>query len=100
MQPKDEPAPTPVPNEEAPRGPRCFRCLLSETDHTLYETVRAYIDSLSPELRVPDALYRERLAACTSCKNLINGLCGLCGCFVEARAAKTGSRCPAAAPRW
>ena len=49
MQPKYEPSPTPAPNEEAPRGPRCFRCLLSETDHTLYETVRAYIDSLSQD---------------------------------------------------
>ncbi len=53
MQPKYEPSLLPAPNEEAPRGPHCFRCLLNETDHTLYETVQAYIDSLSPELRAP-----------------------------------------------
>ena len=100
MQPKYEPSLLPAPNEEAPRGPHCFRCLLNETDHTLYETVQAYIDSLSPNCAPRRRFYRERLSACTCCKNLVNGLCGLCGCFVEARAAKIGSRCPAAAPRW
>lgn len=102
MQPKYEPAPAsnPAPNEKAVHSPHCFRCLLSETDRTLYETVRAYIDSLTPELRAPEALYRERLRACMACTNLVNGLCGLCGCFAEARAAKISSACPAAAPRW
>lgn len=80
--------------------PHCFRCLLSESDATLYKTVREYVESLSPENRVEERIYRERLEQCRACRHLINGLCGLCGCFVEARAAKKDGYCPDSSPHW
>ena len=71
----------------------CKRCLLSETDGTLYRTVLAYIDAISPEEKAPMAEYERRLDICRACDQLTNGMCALCGCFVEVRAAKIKHRC-------
>lgn len=67
----------------------CRRCLLkdlSDTDyfHSIYE----YIENIPPEQKAPDALYKDRLQKCTSCDHLVNGMCALCGCFVEVRQQK------------
>jgi len=72
----------------------CRRCLLSEiNEEEFFKTVAEYIESLSPETRTPQELYEKRLAICKTCDNLINGMCKLCGCYVEVRAAKKLSYC-------
>ena len=38
--------------------------------------------------------YRRRLDCCRRCEQLSQGLCRLCGCFVEARAAGKNAFCP------
>ena len=79
----------------------CRRCLLkdlSDTDyfHSIYE----YIENIPPEQKTPDALYKDRLQKCTSCDHLVNGMCALCGCFVEVRAAKVRQHCAKNAEIW
>ena len=79
----------------------CRRCLLKEIDQEEYfKNVFEYIASLDKETRTPEDLYQKRLAVCQSCDNLINGMCRVCGCFVEVRAAKKIQSCPGIPSRW
>lgn len=49
---------------------------------------------------MPDALYQERLSLCRQCESLLNGMCRICGCFVEMRAAVAKNYCPAINKKW
>ena len=79
--------------------PPC-RCLLREANPDLGKIVSDYVDSLPEEAKVPDPIYRQRLAVCESCPRLADGMCLDCGCYVEARAAKAGLKCPGVPSRW
>ncbi len=75
----------------------CKRCLLLETgDEVLYERIKRTIDSIPAEKRCGDDEYQKRLLLCKSCEKLIGGMCRVCGCFVEVRAAKKEAYCPQA----
>lgn len=76
------------------------RCLLDEAAPDLARTVREYVESLPEETRAEEALYRARLRVCEACDALRSGTCGLCGCYVEARAAKRAQNCPAVPRKW
>lgn len=78
----------------------CKRCLLEELSRQAFENIYAYIESIPAGQRVPDAVYRQRLHSCKQCAHLLNGMCALCGCFVEVRAAKRLSGCPDTPRRW
>ena len=79
----------------------CKRCLLAEYDPAgVRETVQRYIAEIAPEQRTADAAYRARLEACKRCEALREGLCGVCGCYVEYRAAKAAAHCPSPAAQW
>ena len=79
----------------------CKRCLLRELSDTEYfHTVSGYIENIPEELRTPDETYTYRLEQCKNCQYLVNGLCRLCGCFVEIRAATHKSYCPAKSSCW
>ena len=79
---------------------RPCRCLLTESAPDLARTVAEYVASLPEAQRAPETVYRRRLLRCTACDALRDGTCALCGCYVEARAAKRLQRCPAVPPRW
>lgn len=83
-------------------APVCRRCLLAdmESEQPLARLIQSYVDSLLPEQRAGETVYRERLARCSACDRLQNGMCVLCGCYVEARAAKASQRCPDRIDRW
>ncbi len=73
----------------------CYRCLLRDMDKDAYfDQLQAYIDRMAAEERAEEALYEERLQICTSCSELVSGMCRSCGCFVELRAAMRKGRCP------
>ena len=75
--------------------PVCRRCLLSETDAgTLYQTVQRRIAQIPEGMRTDASEYSRRLACCRACDSLVNGLCGMCGCFAELRAARAEKHCP------
>ena len=76
------------------------RCLLAESLPGMAETVRDYVAGLPEEQKAPEAVYQARLSLCRGCEALRDGTCGLCGCYVEARAAKRGLSCPHVPPKW
>jgi hypothetical protein len=79
----------------------CRRCLLKDmTDSEYYKGVYDYIQNLPREERAEQEIYEERLAKCRGCDSLINGMCGLCGCFVEVRALKRRNHCARSEEIW
>ena len=80
----------------------CRKCLMEEIDES---GLRAYLDgyaaSLPQDVRASEALYAHRLSLCESCPHRIRFTCTLCGCYIQARAAKKLQKCPIpGAPRW
>ncbi|MCL2188233.1 MAG: DUF6171 family protein [Defluviitaleaceae bacterium] len=79
----------------------CRKCLLAETNQAeLYATIQDYIKNIPPEQKTPAAVYEKRLQICKSCTHLLNGMCVLCGCYIELRAAKKNQQCVEDANRW
>ena len=73
---------------------------MKEADPDLGRIVAEYVDALPEEARVPEEVYRRRLAACEACDRLADGMCLDCGCYVETRAAKAGLKCPGVPAKW
>ncbi len=80
----------------------CRRCLLAEmeSEKPLYALLREWLAALAPEEKAASETYGARLAVCRKCEQLTNGMCALCGCYVELRAAKTCMGCPSPKNRW
>ena len=68
----------------------CKRCLLRELDGTYFQSIYEYIQNLPPQWKADQETYAH----------LVNGMCELCGCFVEVRAAKINQHCAETAQRW
>jgi hypothetical protein len=71
-----------------------------EEEKPLYLLMREWLSALPAEERASRARYEARLAACRACDRLSDGLCAVCGCYVELRAAKARLSCPDSPPRW
>ena len=65
-----------------------------------FKSLKQAIDSIDPQEKTDPAEYEKRLKACMECEKLIEGMCAVCGCFVEMRAAKQKNYCPAVHPKW
>ncbi len=79
----------------------CRRCLAKEMpDAEYFQNMYEYIANLDAGIKASDELYEMRLSKCRQCDNLLNGMCRLCGCFVEMRAAISKNKCPAIHPNW
>ena len=74
----------------------CKRCLTRELagQEKVYETIKRYIEDISPEERTEGREYERRLAVCKDCERLMEGMCTACGCYVELRAATAQQECP------
>ena len=73
---------------------QCKRCLLRDlTDDDYFQNVYEYIAGLREDVKTPEEVYGRRLDLCRKCEHLVNGMCALCGCFVEVRAAKQQNYC-------
>ena len=81
-----------------PRGER--RHLLDPGGEALAQTIREQLAALPPEALCADDARAARLSACAACDHLRDGLCALCGCYVEYRAALLNRRCPDIPGRW
>ena len=80
---------------------KCRRCMLYElADKAAYESVKSYIDALSPEQKILDEEYHRRLEICRDCDMFLSAMCRKCGCYVEVRAIRTDSHCPKSKPLW
>ena len=79
----------------------CRRCLQKDmTDQTYHRNIKEYIDYLSEDMKVDPETYRRRLQYCENCGCLVNGMCRLCGCFVEIRAVRMGQHCAKTKENW
>lgn len=80
----------------------CRKCLDRPIDEReLMEYLDNYAASLPENIRASADVYTFRLNICKNCPRLLVHMCTLCGCYVQARAAKKNMRCPeAGAPRW
>lgn len=79
----------------------CRRCLAKEMpDASYFQNMYDYINHMDPDIKADDSLYEERLTLCKQCDHLLNGMCRICGCFVELRAAANKNHCPAIHPKW
>ena len=79
----------------------CKKCLLQDFANQDYlEHMKVYLDGIPEDSKTEEKLYQERLAYCVECNNLNEGICKICGCFVEYRAAVKYKRCPAIHPKW
>ncbi|MCD7957446.1 MAG: DUF6171 family protein [Lachnospiraceae bacterium] len=79
----------------------CRKCLLRDMpEQEAYANLFHYLENLSPDDRVPDEVYQERLHICQSCEKLLSGTCILCGCYVELRAAMRVRGCPHVPAKW
>lgn len=81
----------------------CKKCLEESRDlRALAEHLDRYVDSLPDEIRVDEETYARRIALCEDCPRRVELLCAVCGCYIQARAAKRHMACPIdfGAPRW
>ena len=79
----------------------CIKCLLSEIDREgVYASLRRYLESIDESRRIENDIYEKRLDICRQCEWLREGVCGKCGCFVEARAYKRTGYCPHESRKW
>lgn len=79
----------------------CKRCLTLEAGQQgIFENIQSYLQRLSEENKVPDAVYQRRLETCKACPWLLSGMCRQCGCYVELRAAVKARKCPDVPQRW
>ena len=82
--------------------PFCRRCLLEDmpSQAELVRSIQELIALLPEENRAADAQRLRRLNICRHCDHLLSGMCALCGCYVELRAAKKRMICPDVPDRW
>ncbi|MDR3593743.1 DUF6171 family protein [Clostridium sp.] len=79
----------------------CKKCLLDKLfEEKEYQHLQDYIKNLDKNIKTDDNEYKKRLDLCMQCDNLINGMCKICGCFVEMRAAIKKNYCPDAEKYW
>lgn len=79
----------------------CRKCLLSDiAEEDFLKNMRIYIEGLDPDIKVCPEVYQERLILCRECDSLISGMCRVCGCFVEYRAAVKKNHCPGIERKW
>ena len=79
----------------------CRRCLAKDMpDASYFDNMYEYIRQLDPEIKAEGSLYEERLSLCKECDHLLNGMCRVCGCFVEMRAAIRKNHCPDIHGKW
>ena len=80
---------------------RCRKCLLEDMDEDDFlRDMRSYIAAYPADKKVSEEEYRQRLDFCKDCEKLVDGMCVLCGCYVELRALKIGMRCADIDKKW
>lgn len=79
----------------------CKKCLPGqELDEIYFQNLTRYIERMDEFVKVDQETYERRLAFCGSCEKQMKGMCRLCGCFVELRAAQKMQKCPDIPAKW
>lgn len=69
-------------------------------ENAYFENLYRYIADLDEGIKTETGEYQKRLELCRGCSNLIDGMCRICGCFVELRAAVGKNYCPDIERKW
>lgn len=74
----------------------CKRCLIRDMqdEDDYFAKLKELIDGIDVCQKSSEKEYEDRLEVCTECDKLTEGLCRLCGCYVEYRAAFKSNDCP------
>ena len=73
----------------------CRKCLEEDVSaEQLAEYLDGYVNSLPEDMRAPEDVYEKRLRICEVCEKRVALTCTLCGCYIQARAAKKKMGCP------
>jgi len=73
----------------------CRKCIEEDVSaEELAAYLDGYVNSLPDDMRAEPDIYEERLRICEGCEKRIALTCTLCGCYIQARAAKKNMRCP------
>lgn len=74
----------------------CKKCLTRDMigKDEYFKNLQEYIANLEPDVKAGDGLYESRLAVCLECDMLMEGMCRVCGCYVELRGAVAANKCP------
>ena len=73
----------------------CKRCLLLESSkEDIFAVIQEHLAKIPDSKKTAQDVYKQRLALCCECDNLVSGTCIKCGCYVELRAAFASQRCP------
>lgn len=77
-------------------GRVCRKCLTRDMigEEEYFANLQEYIRNLDVDIKAEESLYETRLDICLSCDLLFQGMCRICGCYVELRAAITKNSCP------
>lgn len=79
----------------------CKKCLLYDFPNSDYFShLYEYIENLDEDIKVGDDEYERRLTICIECPEYFQGMCRVCGCFVELRAVIIENDCADIAHRW
>lgn len=83
-------------------GILCRRCLdMRVPEGELIAFLDKYVSELPEDERTDEENYRARLTKCAECAERYEATCRLCGCYVQARAAKKRMSCPIPGhPKW
>ena len=87
----------------APGEQICRRCIGDSVEaRDLARYLDDYVNSLPDDLRASPGEYERRLRICEDCDRRAGLNCTLCGCYVQARAAKRDLDCPndRGGPKW
>jgi len=76
--------------------PRCRKCLIADLPRgeKLREILSERLAQIPEEEKVSRDEYNARLERCRQCRELHEGTCALCGCYVELRLARKSRQCP------
>jgi hypothetical protein len=87
--------------QEAENKKFCKKCLLRDMNqNTYFNSLYEYINRLDEDIKADPSEYERRLSICTQCDNLLDGMCRICGCFVELRAVIATNYCPNIEKKW
>ena len=81
----------------------CRKCIEEDvSSEKLAEYLDGYVNSLPDDMRAAPDVYEKRLQICEACEKRIVFTCTLCGCYIQARAAKKKLECPydKGGPKW
>ncbi|WP_180272743.1 DUF6171 family protein [Konateibacter massiliensis] len=79
----------------------CKKCLLLEfPEGEYFKHLYEYIDSLDADIKADETEYDRRLTICVECPDYFQGMCRVCGCFVELRAVIAENECASPKHLW